>query len=123
MRYLCMIFFDETKLASLGAGEHAALLAEAAAYVDELRGGGHLVFAQALEGVEAATTVRVRSGKLTAHDGPFAETKEQIAGFVVLEARDLNEAIQLAARIPPVRLGGVEVRPVRILPGSGGRIA
>lgn len=121
MRYLCMIFYDETRIESLAPGEHDALLAEGRAYVDELRRAGHLVFAQALEHVQAATTVRVRAGKLSAHDGPFAETREQIGGIVVLEARDLNEAIQLASRMPPARLGGVEVRPVRILPATGER--
>lgn len=119
MRYLCMVFYDEKKLESLTAGEHEALLAEGAAYVEELRHGGHLVFAQALEPVQTATTVRVRSGKLSASDGPFAETKEQIGGFAIVEARDLNEAIQLAARMPPARLGGVEVRPVRPFPPAG----
>jgi hypothetical protein len=63
--------------------------------------------------VETATTVRVRQGKLSVTDGPFAETKEQLAGFYLIEARDLNEAIQLAGRIPPARVGSVEVRPVR----------
>jgi hypothetical protein len=111
-----MVFYDEQKLESLAAGEYDALAAEGAAYVEELRRGGHLVFAQALERVQTATTVRVRGGKLSACDGPFAETKEQIGGFAVLEARDLNEAIQLASRMPPARLGGVEVRPVRPFP-------
>jgi len=116
MRYLCMVFYDEQKLETLTAAEYDALAAEGAAYVEELRRGGHLVFAQALERVQTATTVRVRGGKLSACDGPFAETKEQIGGFAVLEARDLNEAIQLASRMPPARLGGVEVRPVRPFP-------
>jgi hypothetical protein len=116
MRYLCMVFYDEQKLETLTAGDYDALLAEGAAYVEELRRGDHLVFAQAIERVQTATTVRVRAGKLSAADGPFAETKEQIGAFAVIEARDLNEAIQLASRMPPARLGGVEVRPVRPCP-------
>jgi hypothetical protein len=108
-----MIFYDEQKLVALSGSEYEALIAEAVAYDEELRLGGHFVFAQALEPVQSATTVRVRAGKVSTIDGPFAETKEQLGGFVVVEARDLNEAIQLASRMPPARLGGVEVRPVK----------
>ena len=71
--------------------------------------------AQALQSVETATTVRIRNGKVSASDGPFAETKEQIGGFLLIEARDLNEAITLASRVPPARLGGIEVRPIQEL--------
>jgi hypothetical protein len=78
-------------------------------------GGGNCGAAEALQSVETATTVRVRNGRLSLTDGPFAETKEQIAGFYLIEARDLNEAIQWAAKIPPARIGGIEVRPVREL--------
>jgi hypothetical protein len=74
-----------------------------------------LVAAEALQPVETATTVRVRNGKVAVTDGPFAETKEQLAGFYLIEARDLNEAIQAAAKIPPAREGSIEVRPVRQL--------
>jgi len=74
---------------------------------------GQVMASEALESVATATTVRVRNGKLSVTDGPFAETKEQLAGFYLVEARDLNEAISLAAKIPPARLGSVEVRPIR----------
>ena len=76
---------------------------------------GLLVAAEALQPVDTATTVRVRNGKLSITDGPFAETKEQLAGFYLVEARDLNDAISIAAKIPPAREGSVEVRPVREL--------
>jgi hypothetical protein len=80
-----------------------------------LRERGVLVAAEALEPIETATTVRVRNGKLLVTDGPFAETKEQLAGFYLVDAHDLNEAIQIASKIPPAREGSVEVRPVREL--------
>ena len=76
---------------------------------------GVLLAAEALQPVDTATTVRVRNGKLSVTDGPFAETKEQLAGFYLIDARDLNDAIQVAAKIPPAREGSVEVRPIREL--------
>ena len=82
---------------------------------DGFRQSGVLVAAEALQPIETAATVRVRNGKVSVTDGPFAETKEQLAGFYLLDARDLNEAIQMAAKIPPAREGSVEVRPVREL--------
>jgi hypothetical protein len=115
MRYLCQVFFDEKKLEALSEAELAALNAEALAYDDELRRGGHFVTAHALQPVRAATTVRLRAGRISTTDGPFAETKEQLGGFILIEARDLNEAIQLAAKIPACRLGCIEVRPIKPL--------
>jgi hypothetical protein len=115
MRYLCMVFYDERALDALTGTQYDALVAEALAYHDELRQNGHFVAAQALQPVETATTVRIREGRIAATDGPFAETKEQLGGFLLIDARDLNEAITLASRLPPARLGGVEVRPVKEL--------
>ena len=115
MKYLCSIFFDEKKLETLSEKEHKVLTEESLAYDDVLRKSGHFLAAQALQSVHAATTVRLQSGKVSVTDGPFAETNEQIGGFILIEARDLNEAIQLASRIPSVRLGGVEVRPIKEL--------
>jgi hypothetical protein len=112
MKYLCFVFYDENKRNALSEKESQALMEEALDYDDVLRQGGHLIAAHPLESVQAASTIRVRNGKVTITDGPFAETNEQIGGFVMIEARDLNEAIQLASKIPPVRLGGVEVRPI-----------
>ena len=119
MRYLCLIHVDEKQLEAMPAREMAALEAEHLDYDDELRRCGQLVVAEALESASATTLVRVRHGRTSVTDGPFAETKEQVAGFFLVEARDLNEAIQIAASIPAARLGTVEVRPVHrlVVPG------
>jgi len=118
MKYLCMVFFDEKKLDALSKSESQSLDDESLAYDETLRKSGHFVTAQALESVQSATTVRIRGGKVSLTDGPFAETNEQIGGFILIEARDLNEAILLASKIPAIRLGGVEVRPIKELTGS-----
>jgi hypothetical protein len=118
MKYLCMVFFDEKKLEALSESELQALDDESLGHDETLRKHGHLLAAQALESVQAATTVRIRNGKVSVTDGPFAETNEQIGGFILIEAQDLNEAIQLASKIPVIRLGGIEVRPVKELTPS-----
>lgn len=115
MKYICLVYVDERKLKSLPAPEYDALVAEALAYDDELRGSGHYVASNALQPVESATTLRPRNGGISITDGPFAETKEQLGGFFLIEARDLNEALHVAAKIPPARYGCVEVRPVKTL--------
>lgn len=119
MRYLCLIHLDEKQLDAMPARELDALNAEHLDYDDALRRSGQFIEAEALEPVIATTCVRVRHGRTSVTDGPFAETKEQIAGFFLVEARDLNEAIQIAANIPAARLGTVEVRPTRqlVVPG------
>jgi hypothetical protein len=106
MKYLCLVYAEESRLAEVPDSECVA-------YDSAIRDSGHCISSEALQPVETATTVRVRSGKVSITDGPFAETKEQLAGFYLVEARDLNEAIQVAARIPPARVGSVEVRPIR----------
>ena len=108
MKYLCLVYLESEKL-------HAVPDGECKAYSDGLRGSEVLVAAEALQPVETAATVRLRNGKVSVTDGPFAETKEQLAGFYLIEARDLNDAIQVASKIPPAREGSVEVRPVREL--------
>jgi len=108
MKYLCLVYMEKDKL-------HAVPDSECLACGDGFRQSGVLVAAEALQPVDTATTVRVRNGKVAITDGPFAETKEQLAGFYLVEARDLNEALQIAAKIPPAREGSVEVRPVREL--------
>jgi hypothetical protein len=110
MKYLCLVYSEEKKLEGFSDEECVA-------YDEGLRQGGHCLASEALQPVATATTVRLRNGQLSVTDGPFAETKEQLAGFYLVEARDLNEAIQLASRIPPVRVGSVEVRPIRELEG------
>jgi hypothetical protein len=112
MQYLCLVYADEARLAAMTQREIDALIDETTANNEELRASGHLLLAQALEQVDEAVTVRVRDGRLSATDGPFAETTEQLGGFVLVEARDLNEAIRIAGRIPSARIGSVEVRPV-----------
>jgi hypothetical protein len=106
MKYLCLVYLDEKRLDELPDEECVA-------YDTAVRKSGHCVGSEALESVQTATTVRVRNGKVSITDGPFAETKEQLAGFYLIEARDLNEAIQLAAKMPPARVGSIEVRPIR----------
>jgi hypothetical protein len=108
MKYLCLVYLDEQKLDAVPESECIACVAG-------FRTSGFLLAAEALQPVETATTVRVRHGKVSITDGPFVETKEQLAGFYLIEARDLNDAIQVAAKIPPAREGSVEVRPVREL--------
>jgi hypothetical protein len=112
MQYLCLVYADEARVNGMSQREIDALIDETAANNEELRASGQLILAQALEQVDAAMTVRVRDGRLSVTDGPFAETNEQLGGFVLVEARDLNEALQIAGRIPSARLGSVEVRPV-----------
>ena len=112
MKYLCLVYADEAQLNVMPQTEIDVLIDETAANNEELQASGQLILAQALEHVAAATTVRVRNGRLSATDGPFAETNEQLGGFVFIEARDLNEAIQIAGRIPSARIGSIEVRPV-----------
>ena len=106
MKYLCLVYLDEKRL-------HELPDEDCVAYDTAIRKSGHCIASEALQSVETATTVRVRNGRTAVTDGPFAETKEQLAGFYMIEAKDLNEAIQIASRIPPARVGSIEVRPVR----------
>ncbi|MGA8672991.1 MAG: YciI family protein [Terracidiphilus sp.] len=118
MKYLCMVIVDEKKLSAMSQSENRKLDRESLAYDETLRKSGHFLAAQALQGIETATTIRASGGKISVTDGPFTETNEQIGGFVLIEARDLDEAIQLASKIPPMRLGCVEVRPIKELTPS-----
>lgn len=112
MKYLCLAYEEEKTLNDLSPAEWDALRTETLEYVESLRDNGRLVSAEALQSTRTAATVRVRSGKVSTTDGPFAETREQLGGFFLIEARDMNEAIQIAARWPSARLGSIEVRPV-----------
>jgi hypothetical protein len=112
MKYLCLVYVQAQKLAALSTSEMDALVRESLAYDEALRNSGHYVCSEALQPVQTATTVRVRNGKLSTTDGPFAATKEQLGGFILIDARDLNEAIQVASKIPPGQLGCIEVRPI-----------
>jgi len=106
MKYLCLVYLDEKRLDELPDEDCVE-------YDTAIRKSRHCIASEALESVQTATTVRVRNGNVAVTDGPFAETKEQLAGFYMIEARDLNEAIQLASKIPPARVGSIEVRPIR----------
>lgn len=121
MKYLCMVIVDEKKLRDLSESEAQALDDDSLEYDEALRASGHLLAAQALEPVSSASTVRIRSGKISITDGPFAETTEQVGGFVLIDAKDFHEAIEFASRIPVLRFGAVEVRPIKELAHSSGR--
>jgi hypothetical protein len=119
MRYLCLIYLDEKQLAAMPEPEMSALNARHLAFNDGLVDSGQFVEAEALQPAAASTCVRMRNGKVALTDGPYAETKEMVAGFYLIEARDLNEAVQVASRIPSAPLGTVEVRPCRDLEIDG----
>lgn len=112
MKYLCLVYSDEQDLRVLPDSPKDS---ECAAYAAAFSQSGYLVAGEALQPVSTATTVRVRGGEVQITDGPFAETKEQLAGFYMIEARDLNEALRIAQGIPVARVGSIEVRPVRNL--------
>ena len=113
MKYLCLVYHDENQIDALPESEYAAIVSDVLDYREELRQSGHYIASNALEYVNAATTIRVRSGKVSITDGPFAETREQLGGFYLIEARDLNDAIRVASKMPPARLGAIEVRPIK----------
>ncbi len=112
MKYLCMVHVDEQMMDIMSTDDREALTEDSLDYDDELRRSGHFIAAQALQPVRTATIVRVRNNKLSTTDGPFVETKEQLGGFLLIEARDLNDAIQVASKLPMARRGSIEVRPV-----------
>ncbi|WP_422930462.1 YciI family protein [Singulisphaera sp. PoT] len=112
MRYVCVFYGEEKQIEALSSAELEQTAAHAGAWVEELKRSGHFVFSQGLQSVSTATTLRRRDGRVSMTDGPFAETKEQLGGFTIIEARDLNEALQIASSSPCIHLGCVEVRPV-----------
>ena len=120
MKYLCLVYIEEKTLDAMSENGLDALIDESLAYDKVLRKSGHYLVSEALQPVQAATTVRVRNGKLSVTDGPFAETKEQLGGFFLIDAKDLDEAIGIAARIPIARMGTVEIRPVIEIAGLPG---
>ena len=112
MQYMLLIYDNEKMWPSMDEKERNALMGEYFAYTEELKKSGKLVAGDALQPTNTATTVRVRNGKALTTDGPFAETKEQLGGYYLVEAKDLDEAMALAAKIPSARFGSIEVRPV-----------
>ncbi len=111
MHYACLVYFDPAKVFNRSVEAEAALR-ESGEYNKQLRDSGHLVMDQALQLPDQAMTVQIRNGKMSATDGPFMETKEILGGFIIIEARDLNDAVRIAAGIPLAKLGLIEVRPV-----------
>ena len=116
MKYLCLIYDSEAKRAGFSKEDGDAMRSEYMAFTDDIRKSGHMLGGEALQPTHSATTVRVRNGKVSTTDGPFAETKEQLGGFYLVEAKDLNDAIQVAARIPGAKSGSIEVRPILSIP-------
>jgi len=112
MRYLCLIYDEEKKLDGMSKSESEAFMGEYFEFTEGIQKSGHHLGGEALQPVQTATTVRVRNGKTSTTDGPFAETKEQLGGFYLINAKDLDDAIQVAAKIPSARLGSIEVRPI-----------
>jgi hypothetical protein len=118
VKYLCLVMIDEKRLEALSGSEAQELDDLSIDHALQLRQGGHLLVAHALQSTHSATTIRLRGGQVSVTDGPFAETKEQVGGFLLIEARDLNEAIQLASTMPAIHLGGIEIRPLKELVSS-----
>lgn len=108
MKYVCLVYGEEGAIRDMDDRDCAA-------YAGSIQDSGHLIVGQALQTIDTATTVRVRNGKTSVVDGPFAETKEQLAGFYMIDAENLDEAIRIASGIPPARVGSIEVRPAREL--------
>ena len=112
MKYLCLIYSEEKQIAALPEAEYKPLMGEYMAFTQGIQKSGHLIASERLQPTHTATTIRSRNGKVSTTDGPFAETKEQLGGFYLINARDLNEAIQVASKIPGARFGSIEVRPI-----------
>jgi hypothetical protein len=121
MKYLCLAYEDEARLNALSRSEWETLRRQTLAYLEELRERGYILAAEALQSVQTATTIRVRQEKVSLIDGPFAETKETVGGFFLINAPDLNEAIQVASKWPSARLGSIEVRPIEEMLREEGR--
>jgi hypothetical protein len=119
MRYLCLIYLDEKQLAAMPEKQMSDLNARHLEFNEQILRSRHFIEAEALQPAADTTCVRLRNGRTTLSDGPYMETKEMVAGFYLIEARDLNEAIQIASRIPSAPLGTVEVRPCRDLEVEG----
>jgi hypothetical protein len=123
MKYLCLAFEEESKLNALTREQWASLRQETLDYVEALRDSGHLIVTEPLQSASSGVSIRVRDGNLSTTDGPFAETKEQLGGIFLIDARDLNEAIQIAAGWPSARIGTIEVRPIEAELRHEGRYA
>lgn len=112
MKYLCQVWFDGTMLDTMSKEEKHRLDSDSLGYDRDLMASGHMIHAEALQSPRSAVTVRVRNGETSVTDGPFIETKEYLGGFILVDAKDLNDAIRVAAGIPLAKLGSIEVRPI-----------
>jgi len=116
MQYLCLIYSDETMWPKMSKQDAESMMAEYMAFTAKVKESGHYLGGNRLQPTHTSTSVRVRNGNLSATDGPFAETKEQLGGYYLIEAKDLNDAIQVASRIPGAKVGTIEVRPIAPVP-------
>jgi hypothetical protein len=112
MKYLCLIYDDEKSVLGMPKAEMETVVRDYGAFTEDLKSSGKYVASHRLQPVNTASTVRIRGGKVSTTDGPFAETKEQLGGFFLIDARDLNDAIHVASRIPSAKSGSIEVRPI-----------
>ena len=117
MQYMCLIYDDEQVFKNMAEDERNQVFGEYGSFTESIRESGTYVAGDALQPTSTATTVRIRDGKTLVTDGPFAETKEQLGGYYLIEAKDLDEATKIAARVPSAKSGTVEVRPVRVFAG------
>jgi hypothetical protein len=115
MKHICLVYIDENKWETISESERNAIMDACFSYDDVLRRNGHFAGGEALQSARNATTLRWRNGRVSATDGPYAETKEQLGGILILEARDLNHAIQLMSKHPGVKVGPFEIRPAEDL--------
>lgn len=118
MRYICLVHFEPRLLDAMPVAERQDFDRRSMGYDRELQEKGHYVIAEAIQGGDSAVLVKKRDGRLSTTDGPYMETKEQMAGFILIEARDMNEAVRLAGGIPLAELGTIEIRPIYVIPGS-----
>ena len=116
MRYLCLVYAEPDMFGRLSEEERKQLDGDSLAYDKELARSGHFIHAHALQSVDQAMTVRVRDNRMSSTDGPFAETKEHLGGFILIEALDMDEAMRVASRIPMAKYGSIEVRPIYTIP-------
>mgnify|MGYP003949029375 CR=1 FL=1 len=114
MKYLCLIYRNEESMERSTSQERGTMTEEYFNFTQDIKNSGHLLGGEALQPTSTATIVRVRNGKVSTTDGPFIETKEQLGGFYLIEGKDLNDAIQVASRIPGAKTGAIEVRPIQV---------
>ncbi|MCC6704088.1 MAG: YciI family protein [Thermomicrobiales bacterium] len=113
MKYICLVYQEEDCLSTLPPDERASWVSDVNSYVESLQESGHFIDAAPLQSPHSATTLRLRQGQVLISDGPYAETREQIGGYYLIEATDLNDAIRVASKMPQMRTGTIEVRPLR----------